>query len=52
MGDSVHCCWHHRLADLLLEEVVSDVCSELREASDLLAEQLYCGEFYEASLQS
>jgi hypothetical protein len=39
-----------RLADLLLEEVVSDVCSELEEASDSLAGQLYCREFHEASL--
>ena len=47
---SVDCCWLHRLADLLLEEVVSEVCSELEEASDSLAEQLYCREFYEPPL--
>jgi hypothetical protein len=47
---SVDCCWLHRLADLLLEEVVSEVCSELEEASDSLAEQLYGREFYEPPL--
>lgn len=40
----------YRLADLLLQEVVSEVCSELEQASDQLAQQVYCNEFHKTSL--